>query len=102
MSAANVSAAALDGRVILPRHRAAFDALLLDLTAPDVTMGEPALWYAPQLIERSVRRAVAGTATRAGQAAGEVTDPGELAPVLRALAAELVGAAERLEREVIA
>lgn len=102
MSIANVSAAAVEGGVIAPRHRAVFDALLVDLTSPDVTMGEPALWCARSLIDRSVRRTVAGTATRAGQAVEEVTDPGELAPALRALAADLVAAADRLEREVIA
>lgn len=102
MSVANVSTAALEGRVILPKHRSVLDALLVDLTSPEVTMGEPALWYAPLLIDRSVRRMVAGTATRAGQTVEEVAEPGELVPALRALAAELGGAADRLEREVIA
>lgn len=102
MSIANVSTAAVEGGVIAPRHRAVFDALLVDLTSPDVTMGEPALWCARSLIDRSVRRTVAGTATRAGQAVEEIADPGELAPALRALAADLIGAADRLEREVIA
>lgn len=102
MSIANVSAAAVEGGVIAPRHRAVLDALLVDLTSPDVTMGEPALWCGRSLIDRSVRRAVAGTAARAGQAIEEVSDPGELAPALRSLAGELLNAADRLEREVIA
>lgn len=101
MSIANVSTAAVEGRVVLPKHRTHLDALLVDLTGPDVTMGEPALFRYRSLIERSVRRDVTALAVRAQQAVAEVTDPGELADVLDSLAAAHRAAAGRLQLEVI-
>lgn len=102
MSVANVSQAAVEGRVIAPKHRPNLDALLVDLTRPDVTMGEPACWQYRQLIERSVRRDVAPTAVRAQQAVQEVADVEELAAVLDALSGDLTAASGRLRLEVIA
>lgn len=96
-----VSAVAIRDGIVHRKHRVFFEALCIDIAGVDRTAGEPALWHAPELIDRSVRRAVTVHAGRITQASEDVT-ASELVTVLRDQAAALIVLADRLETEVCA